>query len=182
MTYAIPYRRPLNQDFLLFVGWIGLFLLLVIWSAGFIHFLYPEILYEPSPKIEAGTFKEYLKSPFTVKAFPPSVILRSLPEGSTASLSQPIFVLHNDKSIYGLHGICTKCWCPLFWIKQDNRFRCATDGSNFDLKGNVVAGPAPLPLARLGISSRADKIIVDLSKKTWAGSDRESDSFLLHTK
>jgi len=48
---------------------------------------------------------------------------------------------------YGINSICTHLGCVVPWISSQNKFICPCHGSQYNAEGNVVRGPAPLPLA-----------------------------------
>jgi Rieske Fe-S protein len=41
---------------------------------------------------------------------------------------------------------CTHSGCPISYLQVSNKFNCSCHGSQFDLNGNVLIGPANLPL------------------------------------
>jgi glycine/D-amino acid oxidase-like deaminating enzyme/nitrite reductase/ring-hydroxylating ferredoxin subunit len=53
----------------------------------------------------------------------------------------------------GLHGVrpvCTHMHCPLQWNPEDHTWDCPCHGSRFDADGNILEGPAFLPLEKRG--------------------------------
>lgn len=60
-------------------------------------------------------------------------------------------------------GVCTHQGCPVnMWLEQRHAFYCSCHGSTYDPKNgaNVLAGPAPRPLAALPLRSENGLLIV----------------------
>lgn len=47
---------------------------------------------------------------------------------------------------WGIVDNCTHLGCTFPWNSNENQFQCPCHGSRYDADGNVVRGPAPLPL------------------------------------
>ncbi len=58
-------------------------------------------------------------------------------------------VLRSGGSVTAYSAHCPHLGCGYRWIEARNRFECPCHGSFFDIKGNVLAGPAPRPLDTL---------------------------------
>ncbi|EXB62326.1 Cytochrome b6-f complex iron-sulfur subunit [Morus notabilis] len=58
-------------------------------------------------------------------------------------------VVENDKTLatYGINAVCTHLGCVVPWNKAENKFICPCHGSQYNERGRVVRGPAPLSLA-----------------------------------
>ena len=56
--------------------------------------------------------------------------------------------------------ICTHLGCGYRWEQSERLFKCPCHGSVFDVKGAVVAGPAPRPLDRLPSKIEAGRLLV----------------------
>jgi cytochrome b6-f complex iron-sulfur subunit len=67
---------------------------------------------------------------------------------------------------YALNAICTHLGCVVPWSAADNKFICPCHGSQYDPTGDVVRGPAPLPLALAHTSVEGDTGKVILSPWT----------------
>ena len=61
---------------------------------------------------------------------------------------------------YAYIAICTHLGCIVQYNKEKNGLWCACHGGLFDSYGNVVAGPAPKPLAALKVTVRDDQIYI----------------------
>jgi len=60
-----------------------------------------------------------------------------------------IFVLKAGSQFLALSDICTHMGCEVGCDQPTNRFLCPCHGSEYDLTGKNVAGPAPRPLDKL---------------------------------
>jgi Icc protein len=76
---------------------------------------------------------------------PKQVTLPALPNSTGP---QTTFVLKLAGQYVGLSDICTHMGCEVSWVGKDSRFECPCHGSQYDISGKNVAGPAPRPLAR----------------------------------
>lgn len=55
-----------------------------------------------------------------------------------------------DGSLHGVRPVCTHMRCPLRWNPEERTWDCPCHGSRFDPDGNVLGGPAFLPLEKRG--------------------------------
>ncbi len=55
---------------------------------------------------------------------------------------------------------CTHLNCPYYWDKAEQIFKCPCHGADFDIDGNVLAGPPPRPLDRLEFDIEEGTIVV----------------------
>ena len=58
-----------------------------------------------------------------------------------------LFVVQNGANYVTLSDICTHQGCEVNWSQAATRFQCPCHGSEYDMQGKNVAGPAPRPLA-----------------------------------
>jgi 3',5'-cyclic-AMP phosphodiesterase len=72
----------------------------------------------------------------------------SLPPLPGRTVFQTAFVLKQAGQYVSLSDICTHMGCEVSWVGKDSRFECPCHGSQYDITGKNVAGPAPLPLGR----------------------------------
>lgn len=128
----------------LWMGWTALAAFFVSTSGAMARFLFPNVIYEPSQKFNAGQAKDY----------PLGVSLKWAKE-------QRVWIIRTEKGIYALWARCTHLGCTPNWFEDQKRFRCPCHGSNFTPDGDVIAGPAPKPLwrCRVEIASTGDLII-----------------------
>jgi len=74
--------------------------------------------------------------------------------------SDGLIVVRSGSKIYATSAMCTHQACALKIV--GNQLRCPCHGSRFDLRGNVIKGPATESLAYFGIAlSDQGRLIVD---------------------
>lgn len=78
---------------------------------------------------------------------------------------QGVWLIRDDQGWYGLINVCTHLGCSPGFDPEKKILICPCHGSRFDLKGNVLKGPADHPLNRpfLWMGSE-QKIRVDLGR------------------
>ena len=94
-----------------------------------------------------------------------------LPPGSAYRLThgdQPIVLVNVDGDVRAFLAVCTHEGCPLGWNPNQHLIRCPCHGSAFDTSGNVVNGPAKLPLTKLEtiVDNQAVLLVVPPPAKT----------------
>lgn len=110
------------------------------------EFLSPNVLYEPSPVVNAGPtgqFPQLSVTPYT---------------------NASIYIVHGDHGLYALSATCTHLGCHTAWVPELDLIACPCHGSRFNRHGIKVAGPAPQPLPwlKLWIADTGD-VMVDRS-------------------
>jgi cytochrome b6-f complex iron-sulfur subunit len=63
-------------------------------------------------------------------------------------------------ALYAIEANCTHLGCTPEWFADENIFKCPCHGTNFSMEGDVLAGPAPLPLFRVSIRLDTQGFIV----------------------
>jgi quinol---cytochrome c reductase iron-sulfur subunit, bacillus type len=77
------------------------------------------------------------------------------------TLSKDAWVLTMDGQNYVAYDPrCTHLNCPYYWDDQKKEFLCPCHGGRFDINGNVLGGPPPRPLDRLGLEIQQGSIIL----------------------
>lgn len=74
-----------------------------------------------------------------------------LPEAGTAPENMPavkIWLSNTDQGVTALYKVCTHLGCLYNWNTQENKFLCPCHGSQFQLDGEYIRGPAPRSLDR----------------------------------
>lgn len=109
-------------------------------------FLTPNVLYEPSPIVNAGKPDRYLADSVTL-------------DPETA-----IYVVHEPEGFLALSATCTHLGCLTVWKPELGIIACPCHGSKFTREGVKTAGPAPRPLPwlRMWLSDEGD-LMVDRS-------------------
>jgi cytochrome b6-f complex iron-sulfur subunit len=92
------------------------------------QFLSPNVLYEPSPVVNAGKPDRY----------PPNSV--------TLDPKAGIYLVRDAEGFYALNATCTHLGCLTAWDPDLNQIACPCHGSKFSRDGVKVAGPAPKPL------------------------------------
>jgi len=110
------------------------------------QFLSPNVLYEPSPIVNAGK--------------PESYPLDSV----TLDVNTGIYVVHAKEGFFSLTAICTHLGCMTAWKPELGIIACPCHGSKFKTNGEKIEGPAPKPLPwyRVWLSDDGD-LMVDRS-------------------
>jgi cytochrome b6-f complex iron-sulfur subunit len=111
------------------------------------EFLSPNILYEPSPIVNAGKPDRFAQG--TV----------------TQDLQSGIYIVHGPEGIYAMSAVCTHLGCLTAWKQELGIVACPCHGSKFNRDGSKIEGPAPRPLVWLKawISDEGD-LMVDRSE------------------
>lgn len=97
--------------------------------------------------------------------------VQGLQPGAPRVLSQPVVVILDDQGVYAMSTICTHAQCDM---KSDgsisaNSLVCSCHGSEFDVDGNVLRGPADAPLPHYAVTiDSAGAITVNADKRVSA--------------
>ncbi len=110
------------------------------------QFLSPNVLYEPSPIVNAGKPASYP------------------PDSVTLDPATGIFVVRETQGFFALSAVCTHLGCLTAWKPELGIIACPCHGSKFKPDGTKIAGPAPRPLPwlRMWLSDDSD-LMVDRS-------------------
>ncbi len=134
---AKPSGQVTRRDFL-WIGWASLVGFFGATAAATARFFFPNVIYEPSQKFNAGPAKSY-----------------DLGVSTKWLSEQRVWIVRTEKGFYALWARCTHLGCTPNWFADQDRFRCPCHGSNFDKEGDVIAGPAPRALWRTKIELTA---------------------------
>lgn len=135
-----------RRRFFNLVGWGSMLALFGGVGAAAAKFFYPGVLYEPRSTFNAGKPEEYVSPTGNEK-----VVV-----DERWKKNQRVWILRNDKGIYGLVGVCTHLGCTPNWFPSEGLFKCPCHGSIFNVEGEPIGGPAPEPLYRPKISLAPD--------------------------
>ncbi len=110
------------------------------------QFLSPNVLYEPSPVVNAGKPDQYP------------------PDSVTLDPATGIYVVREPQGFYALSATCTHLGCLTAWKPELGIIACPCHGSKFNRDGTKIAGPAPKPLPwlHMWVSDEGD-LMVDRS-------------------
>jgi cytochrome b6-f complex iron-sulfur subunit len=145
----LPSALWSRRDFFSRAGWAGVVACLGAAGIGFIRYMFPRVLFEPSPRFDAGTPETYA----------PGVVDERWKQ------SQRVWIVReSDGSFYALLAICTHLGCTPNWFGAEDKFKCPCHGSGFKPDGTNFEGPAPRPLDRVKITlSPEGHLLVDKS-------------------
>ena len=76
-------------------------------------------------------------------SYPERALVQGLKGDAHYLISRPTGTLES----YALNAVCTHLGCVVPWNKAAKKFMCPCHGSQYDERGTVVRGPAPLSLA-----------------------------------
>ena len=109
-----------------------------------LDYLKPKVLFEPSTSFMAGSPLDFTEG-----------VVRFNKE-------KKAYVIGAPGGIYALSAVCTHLGCITRFRSDERVIACPCHGSRFDLEGNVVHGPAPLPLPWLDVTQDAvGNLVVD---------------------
>lgn len=67
-----------------------------------------------------------------------------------------------DQQVRALQSTCTHLGCRTSYDRQTKRIVCPCHGGEFDVQGNVVAGPPPAPLPTLETRVEQGQVLVQV--------------------
>ncbi len=131
----------------LVVSWIGFAAAVGAGTTAAIRFLFPNVLFEPPTRFDAGKPSSYL---------PGLVDTRWKEQYGVWIVRRP------DGAFYALIAICKHLGCVPNWLQDQKKFKCPCHGSGYYINGMNFEGPAPSPLDRAKIwLSNDGHLIVD---------------------
>jgi cytochrome b6-f complex iron-sulfur subunit len=137
----MPRRDFLNTLALGSIGGAG-----VMAFAGIVQLPLPQVLNEPPSIFKIGFANDYALNTYMLIA------------------EKNVFILHSQEGYRALSAICTHLGCIV--SQTPTGFTCPCHGSQFDIDGNVLAGPAPKPLEWLKVDQAPDgQLTVDVNSK-----------------
>ena len=121
------------------------------------QFLSPNVLYEPSPIVNAGKPENYAV------------------DSVTLDVNSGIYLIRAQEGFFSLSAVCTHLGCMTAWkpeLGEHGIIACPCHGSKFYVRdpgktpGEKIEGPAPRPLPWLDVSlSDEGDLMVDRSKQ-----------------
>jgi cytochrome b6-f complex iron-sulfur subunit len=142
-------KKPLPDDkfdrrnFFVKLG-LGSLTIAAAGTAAFAYqFLSPNVLYEPSPVVNAGKPENYLL------------------DSVTLDVNSGIYIINAREGFFALGAICTHLGCMTAWTQELGIIACPCHGSKFKRDGQKIEGPAPRPLPwlRTWLSDDGDLMI-----------------------
>src|SRR5215471_6292616 len=111
------------------------------------QYLSPNVLYEPSPIVDAGKPDQYP------------------PDSVTLDPQTAIYVVRTAEGFFALSAICTHLGCLTAYKSDLGMIACPCHGSKFNKDGVKIEGPAPRPLPWLRMwMSDEGNLMVDRSQ------------------
>ena len=138
-----------RRSFLGFAAWAGFGAAVTGFLLAFVRFLYPRVLFEPSPVFKAGRPEDYIVGEVSEKY----------------KETQRVWMVREKDGMYALLAICTHLGCTPRWLATEVKFKCPCHGSGFKKTGINFEGPAPRPLERIKIALDPEgNLLIDKSK------------------
>ena len=126
---------------------LGSLSIAAIGTAAFSYqYLEPNVLYEPSPVVNAGKPDRYPLNSVTL------------------DVNNGIYIIHSEEGYFSLSAVCTHLGCLTAYNPDLGVIACPCHGSKFKRDGEKIEGPAPKPLPwlRTWLSDDGD-LMVDRS-------------------
>ena len=79
------------------------------------------------------------------------------------SVAGKVLLVRKNGELIGLQATCTHLGCTVAWNGVTGRVECPCHGARYDLRGQVLRGPARDPLARLQLTTQQQAIHVVLT-------------------
>ena len=150
-----------------FFAWVGWGSFAVFWvsaTLATVRFMFPRILYEPSPQLQAGKPEDYQVGEISTRF----------------KKDQRVWIVRTSEGLYALVAICTHLGCTPIWHGNEKRIKCPCHGSVFLRNGDNIAGPAPVPLYRAAIAlDLSGNLIVDKARQENRPGERDRPPFFL---
>lgn len=137
-----------RRNFFSRAGWVAFFSFVFSMLIGSLRYMFPRVLFEPSPVFKAGYPDDYPVGTVTTKWVK----------------EQRVWIVRNEQGIYAIFAQCTHLGCTPRWLDAENKFKCPCHGSGFTREGVNFEGPAPRPLERVQITLAEDgQILINKS-------------------
>ena len=126
-----PTESITRRHFCSFVGLGALSTASMGSGVAFVQYASPNVLFEPAISFKAGSPDGYGQG-----------------VDERWKQKQKVWIVTTNDGLYALVAICTHLGCTPNWVAEEGTFRCPCHGSVFSVEGDVLAGPAPVPLYR----------------------------------
>jgi cytochrome b6-f complex iron-sulfur subunit len=73
---------------------------------------------------------------------------------------KPVGVFRAPDGVHALSIVCTHLGCLVAWNQEAGLMVCPCHGSRYDASGQVLQGPAPLPLKAYDVRVSGDTVVV----------------------
>ncbi|HEY2931374.1 MAG TPA: ubiquinol-cytochrome c reductase iron-sulfur subunit [Acidobacteriota bacterium] len=75
-------------------------------------------------------------------------------------IQRKVFVVKSGGKVRVFSPVCTHLGCQVDWDESDKKFNCPCHGGQYNLNGDVVAGPPPRPLEEIPAEIRDNKLVI----------------------
>ena len=72
----------------------------------------------------------------------------------------PVILLRRNGELTAFSAVCTHLGCNVAYFPEDEVFECPCHGGEYDVNGNVTAGPPPRPLPKVNVKVENGKIVL----------------------
>ncbi len=128
----------------------------MLFGAVTVRFLYPSSIKKRSMRFEHLFREEELPKQGVRK-------VNLSYENNQKSLTARVFVINHAEQLYALSATCSHLGCLVDWSRHKEQFLCPCHGGKYDIEGRVIAGPPPLPLARLPLRIEDGMVSIGLT-------------------
>ena len=73
---------------------------------------------------------------------------------------KPVLLINTKVGFSAISAVCSHLGCIVDWNEDKQVVTCPCHNAVFDYNGNIVSGPPPLPLEKLDVNVRGDKIMI----------------------
>jgi cytochrome b6-f complex iron-sulfur subunit len=107
-------------------------------------------------------------------AIVPAGSIESFASGSVTAFQRGAFYLVrlDDGGFLALSCKCTHLGCTVPWVEKEKKFICPCHASTFDMKGDVINGPAGRPLDLFPMTIENKVVKVDAGRRIKRGGFR----------
>ncbi len=158
INHYLTKRNFLKVFFTAITGYV------ITLCASTVRFMAPTVIYDPPTIFKAGYIDDYAMGAFSDRWLE----------------KQKVWIQRKREGLVAFIAVCTHLGCVPKLVVDDNRITCSCHGTNFTLEGDVISGPAPVPLYRAAIKLADDgQIIVDKEKKENKPKLRDTEPYIL---
>jgi cytochrome b6-f complex iron-sulfur subunit len=158
INHYLTKRNFLKAFFIAIAGYV------VALLGSTVRFMAPNVSYDPPTTFKAGYVDDYAMGTFSDRWLD----------------KQKVWIQRKRGGLVAFIAVCTHLGCVPKLVVDDNRITCSCHGTNFTLEGDVISGPAPVPLYRAAIKLSADgQIIVDKEKRENRPGLRDKEPYVL---
>ena len=135
-----------RRRFMNYTGWLAVLGSIAISLLGFLRFLFPRVLFEPSKSFKGGLPSDFQSGTVSTKFV----------------ATQRVWIIREEDHFFVLSAICTHLGCTPKWFASEDKFKCPCHGSGFRRSGINFEGPAPRPLERFKVVLAEDgQLLID---------------------